>query len=184
MPTARLADLPHYTYEDYCQWEGNWELIEGIPYAMAPAPVKIHQMLALQIGAQLDEAAEACPDCEVLLDTDWKIDSTTTVRPDVAVVCSDENPKYISKTPEIAIEVISLSTAAKDENLKSRLYAEEGVKYYVLVYPDELLAKVFQLNTKSERYSKIAECDTECFSFDALRCPVSINFEKVFRRFR
>jgi hypothetical protein len=23
--------LPHYTYEEYCQWKGRWELIEGIP---------------------------------------------------------------------------------------------------------------------------------------------------------
>ncbi len=26
---------PHYTYNDYCQWEGKWELIEGIPYALS-----------------------------------------------------------------------------------------------------------------------------------------------------
>jgi len=31
--------LPNYTYEDYCQWEGQWELIEGIPYAMSPLPI-------------------------------------------------------------------------------------------------------------------------------------------------
>ena len=30
--------LPHYVYDDYRQWEGRWELIEGIPYAMTPAP--------------------------------------------------------------------------------------------------------------------------------------------------
>ncbi|HSV11108.1 MAG TPA: hypothetical protein VLI68_10085 [Hanamia sp.] len=30
--------LPHYTYEDYCHWEGRWEVIDGIPYAMIPAP--------------------------------------------------------------------------------------------------------------------------------------------------
>lgn len=30
--------LPHYTYSDYCNWEGRWELIEWIPYAMSPAP--------------------------------------------------------------------------------------------------------------------------------------------------
>lgn len=24
---------PCYTYEDYCQWDGNWELIDGMPYA-------------------------------------------------------------------------------------------------------------------------------------------------------
>ena len=34
---------PHYTYDDYCQWEGQWELIEGMPYAMSPAPIPAHQ---------------------------------------------------------------------------------------------------------------------------------------------
>ena len=37
--------LPYYTYEDYCHWEGRWELIDGIPYAMSPAPNPIHQWL-------------------------------------------------------------------------------------------------------------------------------------------
>ena len=33
---------PHYTYEDYLLWEGRWELIEGMPYAMSPTPVIDH----------------------------------------------------------------------------------------------------------------------------------------------
>ena len=28
---------PNYNYEDYKQWEGDWELIGGLAYAMAPA---------------------------------------------------------------------------------------------------------------------------------------------------
>ena len=40
---------PHYTYEDYCQWEGRWELIEGMPYAMAPAPLPAHQRLGASL---------------------------------------------------------------------------------------------------------------------------------------
>ena len=35
--------LPNYTYDDYVLWEGNWELIDGIPYAMSPAPTVTHQ---------------------------------------------------------------------------------------------------------------------------------------------
>jgi hypothetical protein len=23
--------LPHYTFDDWIQWEGQWELIDGIP---------------------------------------------------------------------------------------------------------------------------------------------------------
>jgi hypothetical protein len=33
-----FQDIPHYTYTDYKSWEGDWELIQGIPYAMSPAP--------------------------------------------------------------------------------------------------------------------------------------------------
>ncbi len=37
---------PYYTYENYCEWEGRWELIDGIPYAMSPLPVPAHQLLS------------------------------------------------------------------------------------------------------------------------------------------
>ena len=30
-----------YTYEDYKRWEGDWELIDGVPLAMAPSPISI-----------------------------------------------------------------------------------------------------------------------------------------------
>jgi hypothetical protein len=36
---------PHYTYEDYCEWEGRWEIIEGMPYAMSPVPSFRHQLV-------------------------------------------------------------------------------------------------------------------------------------------
>ncbi|TCK06622.1 hypothetical protein [Phorcysia thermohydrogeniphila] len=36
MNLIKNSELPHYTYEDYKHWEGKWELIEGIPYAMCP----------------------------------------------------------------------------------------------------------------------------------------------------
>lgn len=39
----KIEDLPHYTYDDYAQWEGRWEIIEGVPYAMSPAPTIKHQ---------------------------------------------------------------------------------------------------------------------------------------------
>jgi hypothetical protein len=41
--------LPHYTYDDWLNWEGQWELIEGIPYAMSPMPVPNHQRIAANL---------------------------------------------------------------------------------------------------------------------------------------
>ncbi len=30
-----IHDFPHFTYKDYEKWEGDWEFIRGIPYAMS-----------------------------------------------------------------------------------------------------------------------------------------------------
>jgi len=49
----KLKVLPNYTYDDYVQWEGKWEVIEGIPFAMSPAPRFNHQVAANTIGSIL-----------------------------------------------------------------------------------------------------------------------------------
>ena len=182
MSASQPFESPRYTYEDYCQWEGQWELIQGMPYAMVPAPVKIHQRLALQIGSALLSELSDCLQCEVLLDEDWKVSSDMVLKPDVAVVCGDSNPNYISKTPGVIFEILSPSTAKRDETLKFSVYEEEGVQYYVLVYPNELLVKVYQL--KDGQYAKAAECDTEAFSFDEASCAFKLDFMAIFERFR
>jgi Uma2 family endonuclease len=55
--------LPYYTYEDYVHWEGKWELIDGIPYAMHPAPTPRHQMIANTLGALFYFALKRCSNC-------------------------------------------------------------------------------------------------------------------------
>lgn len=36
---------PQFTYDDYLLWEGRWELIDGMPYPMSPAPGPYHQTI-------------------------------------------------------------------------------------------------------------------------------------------
>ena len=182
MGITKKEDLPEYTYEDYRKWKGDWELIEGIPYAMGPAPAKSHQLIVLEIGRELLSSLEACPECDVLIDEDWKLDSTTVLKPDISVVCDDENPNYITKTPEIIFEVVSPSTAKRDEGLKFNMYEAEGVKYYIIVYPEDLVAKVYSHN--GEIFKKTAECDKETFSFRGISCSIDFDFSSIFKRFR
>jgi hypothetical protein len=44
-----------YTYGDYLTWDDDerWELIDGIPYNMTPAPRRLHQKLAGEIFLQI-----------------------------------------------------------------------------------------------------------------------------------
>ena len=92
--------LPYYTYDDYKQWEGDWELIDGVPYAMAPSPFKKHQLVAVKIVNQIFEQLKDCPeDCQVIFEIDWIISRDTVVCPDVLLVCNDEAEDFVRKTP-------------------------------------------------------------------------------------
>jgi len=178
-----VAQILNYTYEDYKNWEGSWELIDGIPVSMAPAPVKIHQKIASELFFQLkQELNDDCEECEVLYETDWKISDATTLRPDIVLVCNDEGEAYLSKAPKVVIEILSPSTAKKDETIKFDIYEEEKVQYYILVYPKDLKAKVYTLD--KNKYTKVADFTNEKLVFEELVCELELDFEKVFRRFR
>ena len=179
---GNLAYIEHYTYEDYKKWEGDWELINGIPYAMAPSPVKRHQNLSVKISSQFENQLENCKRCEVLIEEDYKISEDTILRPDISIVCNDLNPNFISKAPEVIVEIISPATAKRDEELKFSIYEFEKVKYYILVYPDELKAKVFKHT--GEKYTKLGDFLTETISLETSCGNVELDFERAFKRYR
>lgn len=181
MGALRLEDV-NYTYDDYKLWDGDWELIQGIPLAMSPAPLRIHQGLASQIIRHLGNQLENCPMCEVLGEVDYKVNEDTVLRPDIALTCNETNESYLTKAPEIIVEIISKSTAKRDEVYKFDIYEEEKVKYYIIVYPDDLKAKVYKLDEKS--YDKQGDFTTETYNFENTTCKLSLDFEKVFKRFR
>ncbi len=180
---SNIELLPRYNYSDYTLWEGDWELIEGIPVSMAPAPVKKHQQIASNIFFYLKEKInEDCDECEVLYEVDWKLSNDTLLRPDIVFVCNDEGEKYLTKSPKIIIEILSPSTAKKDETVKFNIYEDEKVDYYILVYPNDLRAKVYRI--KNDKYSKVGDFTNEKLIFEDLECKLELDFEKVFRRFR
>jgi len=177
-----MCAIEYYTYEDYKHWKGDWELIGGVAYAMAPAPMRKHQSLSTQIARYLANAIDKCEQCEVLVEVDYKIDEDTILRPDVVLTCDETNDTYLTKAPEIIVEIISKSTAKRDEKYKFEIYEAEKVKYYILVYPDDLKAKVYKLDSKE--YDKQGDFTKETYNFEDTLCNIKIDFEKVFRRFR
>ncbi len=170
-------DLPQYTYEDYLNWDGSWELIEGIPYAMSPAPGLRHQLISNKIARYLDEALEECDQCTALLPIDWKIDNQTIVQPDNLVICFPAVGTYITKAPSIIFEILSPSTSLKDRNLKYRLYEQEGVMYYCLIEPADNIAKIYQLN--HGKYSKVQDVIDETITFELQHCNFLFPFGAI-----
>lgn len=134
------------------------------------------------MGVVLGNQIEECEQCLVLVETDYKLADNTVFRPDVVLVCNESHDAYVTKAPEIVIEVISESTAKNDEGYKFDKYEAEKVNYYILVYPNELYAKVYKL--VDGKYDKQGDFSKESYDFNETLCGASIDFEKVFRRFR
>ena len=176
MGVVKLEDLPHYTYEDYKQWDDNWEIIYGQAYCMSPAPMIKHQAISSKIARILEEQLEECRKCKSLLPVDWKIAEDTVVQPDNSVIC--HNPRheaYITKAPRIIFEILSKSTAKKDTGLKFNLYEQEGVQYYIIVNPQERVAKVYEL--KEGRYIKVVDATDEKVIFTLKECEKELEFD-------
>jgi len=89
----QLRKDKRYTYTDYCTWDDSerWELIDGVPYTMSPAPRPGHQSISGEIHRQLANFLKGKP-CklfiapfDVRLDVDGEDD--TVVQPDLVVIC-------------------------------------------------------------------------------------------------
>lgn len=152
------APTPHrFTYGDYCQWpdEERWELIDGVAYDMRPAPTRMHQKLVLEIGAQVHAQLRDKP-CEVYVapfdirlpkadEADARVD--TVVQPDVAVICDPAklDDAGCRGAPDWVVEVLSPSTAAKDQTKKRALYERHGVREYWLLHPTDRVLTIYRL---------------------------------------
>ena len=173
--------IERYTYEDYKEWEGDWELIDGVAYVI-PAPMITHQGLATELLFALREQVEECEECDVLGEVDYKISDDTVVRPDVVLTCGEKNEAFLTKAPQIIVEIVSKSSAKRDEKHKFKLYESEKVPYYILVYPTDLKAKIFKLDGKF--YDKVGDFLSQKYKFEDLECDVELDFERIFRRYR
>ena len=177
MSHAFKINPPHYTYDDYKAWEGRWELIEGSAYAMSPAPSIAHQSVSNKIARVLDMALDNCKKCQALLPVDWRIDEDTVVQPDNLVVCHPVSGAYLTRAPALIFEVLSKSTALKDQNLKFSIYEREGVKYYVMVNAEDRVAKIYQIH--EGRYIKLCDVADESVDFDLGECSIHFDFSLI-----
>ncbi len=174
--------IEYYTYNEYKEWEGEWELIDGIPLAMSPAPLRRHQSIATEIMYNLREQLEECQECEVLGEIDYKVSNDTILKPDIVLTCGETNESYLTKAPEIIVEIISKSTAKRDEKYKFEIYEKEKVNYYILLYPNDLRAKIYKL--KGSKYDKEGDFLQESYQFEETTCELTLDFARVFKRFR
>jgi Uma2 family endonuclease len=153
-PLARKLG-ERFTYGDYLSWDDGerWELIDGVPYNMSPAPLVAHQRilgeLHLEFGTWLKGKR-----CKVFLapfdvrlpesdESDDLVD--TVVQPDLAIICDKEklDKAGCRGAPDLIVEILSPGTAHKDLKVKLDSYERAGVREYWIVDPAEGTVMVF-----------------------------------------
>ena len=169
--------LPHYTYSDYLHWEGKWEVIEGIPHAMSPAPVPAHQQIAVNLSTEFRIGLKGCTKCKVYQLIDYVLADDTILQPDLLVVCKPITKKFLDFSPALVTEILSPATALKDRHSKFGLYESQGIPYYIIVDPDAQEAEVYALSDKKYRLEKKGPA----FVYDFLleECKASIDFGQI-----
>jgi Uma2 family endonuclease len=139
---VNLAEQTRYTYAEYLTWgnEKRYEIIEGIPYAMA-SPSQAHQEIVGEIFNQLYNFLKGKP-CKAFVapfDVRLNVNSfdDTVVVPDILVVCdkSKLNGKSLKGAPDLIIEILSPFNVRHDTVKKYRQYQKAGVKEYWIVDP-------------------------------------------------
>lgn len=163
--SSAIKILPHYTYEEYCHWEGRWELIDGIPFAMSPAPSPEHQLIGGNIIYELKNAIKksGCKNCKVYEFIDVKIQEDTIVQPDVLIVCKPIKKKFLDFPATLVVEILSPATAFKDRNSKFSLYEKMGIKYFLIIDIDK---KIIEINTlQDSQYQLAIYTGSEAFRF-------------------
>ncbi|MFZ2958663.1 MAG: Uma2 family endonuclease [Candidatus Ozemobacteraceae bacterium] len=144
-----------FTYGDYCTWpeDERWELIDGVPFDMTPAPSRQHATISGNLFSHLHNFFSGKPcqvynapfDVRLPRNKEPDDDVDTVVQPDILVVCDEKklDDKGCRGAPDLVIEILSPSTAPKDHITKKHLYEKHGVKEYWLVSPTDRIVTLY-----------------------------------------
>jgi Uma2 family endonuclease len=170
--------LPHYTYHDYLQWEGKWELIDGIPYAMAPTPIPEHQFVSSNISGEFRSALKKSNcGCKVYQPIDYKISEETVLNPDLLIVCQPIAKNFLDFPPDLVVEILSPSTAMKDRHTKFQLYQQQKIPYYIIVDASNRSVEIYYFN--GEQYQLQTLQQSQPFSFEFSHCRFELVFANI-----
>jgi Uma2 family endonuclease len=160
--SSAKQDFTSYTYEDYCSWETDerYELIDGVPYAMA-APLVRHQRasgkLLQKIANHIDQKGGSCEIFHAPFDVRLSHDKgdDTVVQPDLVIICDPkkiEDGKSCKGAPDLVIEILSPSNTYHDRIVKFAKYREAKVKEIWFLDLETKTIEIYIIDKESGNY--------------------------------
>ena len=186
------AEPPRFTYGDYLRWTGDdrWELHDGKPVLMSPAPSCRHQETVVALLAQIAPFLRGRP-CSVFVapfdvrlpeggEADAEV--VTVVQLDLLVVCDPAKLDDLGchGAPDWVIEVLSPATEARDRVQKRDLYERHGVREYWLVDPDRPVVTIYRLDPTQSRFAAPHVGSAEGTTASASLPDLAIDWSLVF----
>jgi Uma2 family endonuclease len=161
-----------------------YQLIEG-DLVVSPAPNRFHQDIVLNICRPLADYADSHGGAVYLAPFDVFLDELNVLQPDVLYVGPERAAGVLvdegaHAAPDLAVEVLSPSTATRDKTIKRSIYARHGLKELWLVDPLLRQIQVYRLQEDPAKPVEVLE-DFEVLRsthFDGLEIPG----EAVFRQ--
>lgn len=178
-------------YHDYKNTPGDqrFELIDGVLEAMTPAPSFLHQRIVAAITSHLYTALDgkpctvvASPIDVVFAETEDIEQAQIVLQPDILVICDKTKimTDGIVGAPDIIFEVLSPSSASKDQLYKRNIYEKFGVKEYWIVHPHDKVVWRYYYDNKFPGYGKPDIFDNKAVAESRILPTITINFEKIF----
>jgi Uma2 family endonuclease len=147
--------IPKLTYEEFRQLPDDgkhYELIHGEVH-LSPSRSTKHQLIlgntSVSLGTYVRSARLGVLFCAPL---DVCLNPDTALQPDLVFISAERvgivQENFVAGAPDLAVEVLSQSTAAHDRATKLPLYAEAGVPEVWLIDPQAKTVEVLKLQGK------------------------------------
>lgn len=183
----------NYSYADYLLWQfqERVEIIKGKIFKMSPAPSSSHQRISGELTYYLSKVFRKST-CQMyvapfdvrLINFKESINDNqifSVVQPDLCVICdvSKIDEKGCLGSPDLIIEILSISNSKKEMDIKFDLYEENLVSEYWIVNPFDKIIYIYIL--KDGKYSGlkplIYDSKLESPTFPLLKFPVKKIFD-------
>ena len=145
--------LPTMSVADFLAWdppehEDRWELVDGIPHALAPAS-PLHGTIQAEAARLIgNHLAETSPACRVLIEpgVQPRVRAAINVRvPDLAVACAGVEPDdKLLRQPLVVIEILSPSNVTETWQNVWSYTTIPGVREILVLHTAEVRADLLR----------------------------------------
>lgn len=146
------ATYPRVSFADLEKWPEDgrrYELYDGEVYEV-PSPFPLHQIVSARLHLALADYVREHGGILLYAPLDIVLTEYDVVQPDFLLFTRERqhlvNPRKVTRVqPDLAIEILSSSTASNDRGRKLRLLERHGVREFWLVDPDAQMIEIHAL---------------------------------------